>query len=198
MPRSAATFAEVGVEAAEALATAMGLSTSHETQRRFAAGSRCFVALVEGVIVAYSWLSRDLERIGELERAMRMRPDEAYIWDCATLAPFRRQGIYSALLAHVAARLRSEGIRRVWIGASLRNHPSLKGFVHAGFQPALTVIYLRALRFSHSWVCGASGAPARLIADARWALVIDKGARATTQAGERVRDQGSLPHGGTA
>lgn len=176
-PRITATFHEAAPEAAAMLAAAMGFAEPCEVQQRFTTGSRCFVAWAESAIAGYGWVSQGKERIGELERVVRMRPEEAYIWDCATLPPFRRQGIYSALLAYIATAMRREGFRRVWIGASLRNRPSLKGFAHAGFQPTVNVIYLRLLRLSHSWVLGAASAPSALVADARWALVADRDTR---------------------
>jgi GNAT superfamily N-acetyltransferase len=170
-PYVAATLTEAAPDVEPALATAMGLTDSCALRRRFAAGSRCFVAWVDGAIAAYGWASWGIEDIGELERSLRMRPDEAYIWDCATLPLFRRQRLYSALLAHMAVVLRDEGIRRLWIGASLRNSPSLRGFATAGFQPAVRIIYARLFTLSHTWVFGEATAPPALIADARQALI---------------------------
>ena len=171
VPHVAATFGEAAPKAAVALAAAMGLADPIVVQQRFAAGCRCFVAWVGNDIATYGWVSRNVERIGELERSLRMRPDEAYIWDCATLPPFRRQRLYSALLGHVVAVLRDEGLRRMWIGTSLQNHPSLRAFATAGFQPAVRVVYVRLLVLSHFWVIGEAGALPALIADAREALV---------------------------
>ncbi len=170
-------FSEATPDLATALATAMGLAESSEVQRRFAAGSRCFVAWIDDAIAGYGWVSQGEERIGELERVMRMRPGEAYIWDCATLSPFRRQGIYNAFLAHVVATLRREGFRRLWIGASLQNRPSLQAFAYAGFKPAINIVYVRLVRVSYSWVTGAPSAPTALVVDARRALAIGHEAR---------------------
>lgn len=170
-----ATFGEVAPEAADLLSRAMGGAGPCEAQRRFAAGSRCFVARIEGDIAGYGWVSQGEECIGELERIIRLRPDEAYIWDCATLEPFRRLGVYSALLGYIATTLRREGLRRLWIGASLQNRPSLKGFANAGFQPVVIILYARLLRMSRSWLIGAASAPPALVAGARWALVDDRG-----------------------
>lgn len=167
----AATFSEAPPEAAAAIAEAMALGEPSEVGRRFAAGSRCFVAHVAGEIVAYGWVSRGMERIGELERSLRMRPDEAYIWDCATIPQFRRQGLYTALLGYIAAMLRDEGMRRLWIGTSLQNRPSLRGMANAGFQPVLKVLYFRLLKISHAWVIGEAAAPPAHVADAQRALI---------------------------
>ncbi len=174
-PQVAATFSEVAPAEAELLAGAMEFAGTYEVQRRFIAGSRCFVARIGGEIAGYGWVSQGEERIGELERIVRLRPDDAYVWDCATLSPFRCQGVYSALLGHIAMILRREGFRRLWIGASLGNHPSLKGFANAGFQPVVTILYARLLCVSRSWLIGAASAPPELVASARRALVDNRG-----------------------
>lgn len=191
-PHATGTFAEAAPEMARALAAAMGLPEPHEVQRRFTAGSRCFVARIGDAIAGYGWVSQGEERIGELERVIRMRPGEAYIWDCATLESFRRRGVYSALLTYIVTMLRREGLRRLWIGASTRNHPSLKGFANAGFQPAITILYVRLLSLSHSWLVGAAGVAPGLVADARRALVSDRGAGGVDI---HVREGGSLQDG---
>lgn len=166
----AATFGEAPPEAAESLAVVMGQGQIPEVQRRFAAGSRCFVARVEGEVAAYGWVSQGVEQIGELERSLHMRPDEAYIWDCATLPAFRRKGLYTALLGYIAATLREEGVRRLWIGTSLQNRPSLQGMAAAGFRPVIKVLFVRILRVSHVWVTGEATAPPAHVADAQRAL----------------------------
>lgn len=159
-------------EAEERLARAMGLAEASEIRRRFAAGSRCFVARVgDGDIAGYGWVSRGEERIGELERTLRMRPEEAYIWDCATLPPYRRRGVYTALLLAMADALRGAGVRRVWIGAARGNRPSLGGFARAGFQPVASVTFLRALGLRRFWLRAEASAQPALVAEARRALL---------------------------
>lgn len=181
----AAKFSEMSPEAAATIAEAMGPEELSEVSRRFAAGSRCFVARLEGAIVAYGWVSQGMERIGELERSLHMRPDEAYIWDCVTLPPFRRQGLYTALLGYIVAVLREEGMRRLWIGTSLQNRPSLQGMATAGFQPVIKVMYIRLLRVSHAWVIGEAHAPPAQVAAAQQALM-DARERGRRQHGEAI------------
>lgn len=171
MPKVAATSAEASREDSVALTTAMGLTDAHEVDQRFVAGSQCFAAWVDGKVAAYGWVSRGTERIGELERSLQMQPDEAYIWDCATLPPYRRQGLYSALLGHITTALGSQGIRRVWIGASIQNRPSVQGFAAAGFHPAIRLTYVRVLMARVVRVSDEPGAPDGLAAAARRALV---------------------------
>jgi ribosomal protein S18 acetylase RimI-like enzyme len=170
-PAVSVTCEEARPDGEAALAQAMGLSEMGEIQRRFAAGSRCYVARdVGGAIAGYGWVSRGEERIGELERTLRMAPDAVYIWDCATLPPYRRSGVYTALLVAMARALRGEGVRRIWIGASRDNRPSLRGFARAGFQPVARVAFVRALGLRRLWLMAEPDAPPALVAEAREAL----------------------------
>lgn len=163
-------FGEAQPEDTRELAAAMGVPDPQEVVQRFLSGRRCFVARVEGAIAAYGWVSEGAESIGELERTLRIQPSEAYIWDCATLPAFRRRGLYSALLRCIVGVLRGEGVRRLWIGASLDNAPSIRGFRSAGFRPVIKLIYLRVLGLRGNWLMGDTTAPRALVAEARRAL----------------------------
>jgi ribosomal protein S18 acetylase RimI-like enzyme len=114
-----------------------------EVRDRFAAGRRCFVARVGGEIASYGWVTPGGEWIGELDREVRLDPDEAYIWQCATAPAHQRRGLYKALLAGMLLALAREGFRRVWIGAALANTPSVKAFASLGLTPVLMVDYRR-------------------------------------------------------
>jgi ribosomal protein S18 acetylase RimI-like enzyme len=172
VPGREAVLREAHPDDAKALASAMGLANVAEAQRRFDAGRRCFVALVDGVIASYGWVSHGVESIGELERSFRMAPDEAYIWDCATLPPYRGQHLYCALLDHIVTMLCHDGTRRIWIGASLDNTPSIRGFASAGFQPVLTLTYLRLLGIRRVWMAGDTAASSALVTRARECLAM--------------------------
>jgi ribosomal protein S18 acetylase RimI-like enzyme len=172
-PRIAVAFGEVRREAAGPLAAAMGLTDPEALQQRFDGGRRCFATWGDARIVAYGWVSQGRECVGELERAFRMQPGEAYIWDCATLPDYRGRGVYSALLGYMLAELRGAGVGRVWIGAALDNRPSIKGFENAGFQPAIELIYRRVLGLRCSWLRRCPGAPAGLVAAARRMIIAD-------------------------
>lgn len=170
-PAASVTCEEARPEVEATLAQAMGPSEMGEIRRRFAAGSRCYVARdVGGAIAGYGWVSRGEERIGELERSFRLPPDAVYIWDCATLPPYRQRGVYTALLEAMVSALRSEGARRIWIGASRANRPSLRGFARAGFHPVASVTFVRALGLRRLWLRAEPDAPPALVAEAREAL----------------------------
>ena len=171
----AATYVEVGAEAAGALAKAMRIAEVAVVLDRLAVGSRCFVARVATGIAAYGWVSEVVESIGELERPFHMRKGEAYIWDCATLPEFRRQGLYTSLLHIIATTLQREGTRRLWIGALRGNHPSLRGIASAGFQPVIKMNYVRVFGFKHVWVSDYPGAPPLVAVEARRGLLTSSG-----------------------
>jgi ribosomal protein S18 acetylase RimI-like enzyme len=172
-PPAAASFIEARREAAAALAAAMGMDLDLVLER-LSGGRRCFAAWVDGRIATYGWVSQGAERIGELERDFHLAPGEAYIWDCATLPAYRRQGLYVALLRHIAAVAHDEGLRRLWIGASLQNEPSLRGFRGAGFQPVARLAYMRLGQLRGLWLAGYASAPGELIAGLRRALLAPK------------------------
>ena len=66
---------------------------------------------------------------------VRLHPDEAYIWDCATLPEYRKLHLYSALLSYILHEmLESQPVCRAWIGADLANIPSQRGIARAGFR----------------------------------------------------------------
>ena len=150
-PAVAVRWEETGPASGEELASAMRLPGSGEVLRRMAGGARAFAGRVgppEGPIVCYGWVSAGSgcspPYIGELERAFRLRPGEAYVWDCGTAPEHRRLGLYTALLTHIARTLQAEGFARIWIGSALQNRPSIRGFQAAGFRPVLRAAYLRA------------------------------------------------------
>jgi GNAT superfamily N-acetyltransferase len=143
-----AVFSEAHREETERVAQAMGLVNQAPVLRRLASGRRCFIARVNGEIAAYGWVSRSVECIGEIEHELHLLPEEAYVWDCATLPQYRRKGLYTALLSFILANLCHEDLNRVWIGSSLKNKPSLRGFSKAGFQPVIRLFYLRLFSLS--------------------------------------------------
>jgi GNAT superfamily N-acetyltransferase len=86
-------------------------------------------------LAGYGWLSRGTEWIGELELEITPRPTEAYLWNCFTLVPHRRRGVFRALLAGIRSRAGEDGLTRLWIGSVAI--PAEKAFGEAAFKPAL-------------------------------------------------------------
>jgi GNAT superfamily N-acetyltransferase len=139
---------------------------AHEGQlvaKRFARGCRCFAVLDGGAVVAYGWLSMQPEWIGELSLEVSPAAGEGYIWNCVTLAPYRRQGKYRQLLQGMVAAARAEGLARLWIGSV--DDPAEKADADAGFAPVLhfTVTRIGPLR----WLRTRPATEARLAGEAR-------------------------------
>jgi len=169
-PRIAATFECVDSEAASLLSQAMGLTEPALVLQRFASGQRCYVVRAGGKLAAYGWVSFDEEEIGELGLHIHLAPDEAYIWDCATLPAYRGQHLYPALLVHIISKLRTEGLRQLWIGASRENVASQRGMMLAGFQPAVDVLIVQAPTGLQYLVSGRPGISEEVVVAARHAL----------------------------
>jgi ribosomal protein S18 acetylase RimI-like enzyme len=169
--RVAATFRRLGPEQARELVEAMGLASVEPLLQRFARGGQCYGAYVEEArqLAAYGWVSFQQETIGELGLTLRLREGTAYIWDCATLPPYRGRRLYPALLRFMAEALRRQGIRRLWIGADADNHASHRGIELAGFRVLADVLATQEVP-PRLWLVARPGAPAALLADLRRAL----------------------------
>jgi len=146
------TFREAKTADIPALAEAMNLSDTALIEERLQNGRRCFILQADSQIVTYGWVTLGTESVGELERQFHLHDDEAYIWHCGTLVEWRGQRCYSALLSHILHQLIAEGVACIWIGATRQNRPSVKGFVNAGFQPVVDVVYRRFYRLTFFWV----------------------------------------------
>ena len=169
-PRLPVTFGEIGRSPLDKLAEAMGPESVDLILQRHEQGGRCFAYWLENQIACYCWVSQRDEWIGEMEVHFRMQAGERYIWDCLTQTAFRRQGLYSALLNQIVRQLQLEGITRIWIGSNLENRPSIKGFMRAGFQPVVQVLFLRILSLRCFWIRPYPTVPKDFVSAARRAF----------------------------
>ena len=171
LPRVEVNFQRVGSEVASSLAQAMGLGSPEEVLKRFDAGKHCYTGNVDGVVATYGWVTFDEELIGELRLHIQLSPGEAYVWDCATLPKYRGLRLYPSLLWYIIGELRSQDVRRIWIGADADNLPSQVGMRLCGFHPIADFVLDYALALHSFWIRGHSGAPEQLVEDARRALL---------------------------
>jgi GNAT superfamily N-acetyltransferase len=102
---------------------------------RLARGCRCFGAWMDNDFAGYGWLSIGPEWIGELDLEIRPAGGEAYLWNCLTLPTHRRRGVFRALMSGTAARAKTEGLSRLWIGSVAL--PAEKAVPQVGFVPVL-------------------------------------------------------------
>jgi GNAT superfamily N-acetyltransferase len=140
---------------------------------RLARGSRCFGAWVGHELVGYGWLSTKSEWIGEVELEIRLPAGEAYVWNCVTLAPHRRKGVFRSVVTAIVGQAHKEGLARLWI-ASLEGMGG-KTIQQAGFQPVLRFNSARRLGLYWLMVSPADGVDPDLLAAAREAVAV-KGA----------------------
>lgn len=166
-PHIAATFSRANPEMADELAQAMGFDDAALVLQRFHDGKQCYIARVEGKLVAYGWITFDKESIGELGLSLRLQHGEAYIWNCATLPEYRGQRLYPALLAYMLVELQKAGIQRIWIGTDADNLPSQSGVTRVGCQPIAEVFQAHDGRLSTR---GRPGVPPEDVLDAHYAM----------------------------
>jgi GNAT superfamily N-acetyltransferase len=171
--RVEADFTELRAADGGDLAAAMDMPYSEPLQERFQNNRRCFCLRVRGQIAAYGWVTQGVECVGELERQFHLHDDEAYIWDCGTVAAWRGQRCYSALLSELIYQLHREGVLRIWIGASRLNRPSVRGFANAGFKPVVDLTYRRFYRLTLMWIYQAP-TPRRPLVSAAYRILLNQ------------------------
>lgn len=174
IPNVQAEFRRIDLDFVPALASEIDSDTLLEFTKRLENGRQCYAAWVESHLAAYGWVSFEDESIGELNLRVKLLAGEVYIWDCATLPAYRRHHLYSALLAHILAELRAQGLCRAWIGADLENVPSQKGMAHAGFHHVADLVIERVLAVRQVWVTGLPEVPESIVAEARRAFLNDR------------------------
>lgn len=173
-PRLPALMQRAGPEIVNELAAAMGLDDPTSILQRFQRGCQCYIARIEGRLASYGWITFDEERIGELGLSVRLLAGEAYIWDCATLAAYRGQRLYPALLAHMLRELRASSLKRIWIGMDADNLPSQTGVARAGFQPIVDLLQTRHASTRTFLTRGYPGVSEQDVRDAQYALFGDR------------------------
>jgi len=146
---------------------------SHLVPGRLAKGSRCFGAWFGHELVGYGWLSSKPEWIGEVQLEIAPAAREAYVWNCVTLAPHRRKGVFRSVVTSVVAKAAEEGLARLWIASS--EDIGQNSLLKAGFVPV--VHFDTATRFGLRWrkVAPVDGVDPGLAVAARGAMSIKPG-----------------------
>ena len=179
-PGIAAHFHLAGPQDVAELAAAMGFDDTEPVVQRLQRGCQCHIARVEGQLVSYGWITFDEERIGSLGLSVRLLPGEAYIWDCATLAIYRGQRLYPALLTHIQRALHASGFCRIWIGMDADNLASQAGVERAGFQAIVALLQARDTPTRTFLIRGYPGVSTQDREDAQYALLGDRAANCVT------------------
>ncbi len=115
------------------LLSLMGTTTVEDVTKRLANDHLAFVAYMHKQPAAFGWMARGKATIGELNHSFILPMRHRYLWNFRTLADYRGQGIYPALLQYM---LQYEGKKasRFWIIHAPENGSSSKGITKAGFQ----------------------------------------------------------------
>jgi GNAT superfamily N-acetyltransferase len=130
-----------------------------------------YVVEADGKIVSYGWVAYSAEPLGDLGISFQLRPDEAYIYDCATRPDYRGRGYYPVLLRFMCAELRRAGRRRAWIGTAPGNFVSQRSIARAGFMKVADVNFTRRPDGSFRVdLYGARGAPPDALDAAAWSF----------------------------
>ena len=116
---------------AEAMASLQG-KIVEEMTRRFAAGHRAYVALIDDEPAAWGWVATRSADIGELGARVTLPEGERYLWNFVTLRSHRGRGIYPRLLQAIVSA-ESHEAERFWIAYAPENHASGSGIRKAGF-----------------------------------------------------------------
>jgi GNAT superfamily N-acetyltransferase len=116
-----------------------------EMERRFAAGHRAYLAVLDGEPAAWGWVATRSAEIGEIGSTFRIPAGERYLWNFVTLRSHRGKGIYPRLLQSVL-RAEAAEAERFWIGYAPENHASGAGIRKAGFTSMAEVSFDNAGR----------------------------------------------------
>ncbi len=100
---------------------------------RLEAGEVAAVALREGEILAFCWLSRRPVWVGEIGLEVLPRDGEAYVYDAYTEPAHRGQALFPALLRIVLAEAAASGADRVLIFVLDDNRASIRAIERVGF-----------------------------------------------------------------
>ncbi len=116
-------------------------------ERRFKKGDRCFAAEIDGRVAHYTWVSFGEEYLPSIEKRIKVRENEAYIYNVYTVPSFRREGLFSYVLGQILRRLHDSSYKRLWVSVLSNNISSQTAFEKLGFKKDKEIGYLRFLAF---------------------------------------------------
>jgi GNAT superfamily N-acetyltransferase len=127
----------VSTAASDRMDEIAGMTPYHHAaalRRRLAAGNLCFIAEIDGRIVAFNWLVFGGESDGFYR--IELGPREAYCMDAFTAEPFRGKAIHTELLSRILLRAREDGCRVAYTRVGVLNSASWKTHVRLGWKMA--------------------------------------------------------------
>jgi GNAT superfamily N-acetyltransferase len=134
-----------------------------EMTRRFEAGHRAYVALIDGESAAWGWVATRSAEIGELNTAFVISAGERYLWNFVTLEAYRGRGIYPRLLEAIINAESAEA-ERFWIAYAPENRASGAGILRAGFVALAELSFAKRGRAALSpLIAGGAAVAARVL-----------------------------------
>lgn len=126
----------------ESLTSLMG---EEVVNARFDQGEVCGVAWFNSAVVSYCWVAFQQAKVGEINRIIKLRRNELYLYDAFTLPHYRGKGLFPALLIAILGLARSQGYSRALIFSLRENRPSVIGIEKAGFRLLQSIYFFRFL-----------------------------------------------------
>lgn len=104
----------------------------------------CFIAIEGESIVGYVWFNIGVEAyVSELERKIRLKPGEGYVYAAFVLPAFRRKGIFKCLMQEVLLAAKSRNLEKLYVVTLTANIPSQRAFRLVGFRPIKLVSFIK-------------------------------------------------------
>lgn len=111
----------------------------------------CYLAVKDGEVVGYAWVSRDHLFMEAVNSRYCMEPGEIFIHACFVREAFRGQEIYPDMLRAILADHHGRGCCRACIGVLSNNTGSTRGIRKCGFREFRRITYLRVLNLEKRW-----------------------------------------------
>jgi ribosomal protein S18 acetylase RimI-like enzyme len=150
----------------------------------------CFIAVVDGRVVSYLWMSVGPSDHGfaPLPWIVRLAPGHAYVYNSRALRGWRGLGVSAAVGAAALAWLAQQGIQLVYVSIRDQNAASLRLFTKLGFQ-RLEHVTMRRRGRAVTIECHR---PRRLMAEPIRVLVVGDEARHESSALAQLRRSGGF------
>lgn len=118
----------------EAIAKLTGSPFHHPAllRQRIQTGSKCFVALINGEIVAFNWVT--LGQVFDEFYRISLDPSDVYCMDAHTIEPYRGNAIHTELLSRLLEYAQSKGYRHAYTRVSAMHVASWKSHLRLGWQ----------------------------------------------------------------
>jgi len=119
-----------------------------EALKRLSKGDLGFIAIWNGMIIGYLWVSLKREAyIPEFERAISLKNGEAYLYDTFIFPDFRRKGLNKKLLEEMLHYLKSQNVKKANTYVLTTNKAPQKALRALGFRPVRLVKFVKIFRF---------------------------------------------------